>query len=325
MIQLVKAQDVQFSQYYNLIQYQNPAFVGTSFGWRANLHSRIQWPGLDAKYITNVASVDYNLSRYNSGIGMMVISDDQGSALKTYKGIAQYAYQAELSSNTILRAGLSAGLVRRQLNNANLYYPEQFNGAGFDNQNNAPSLSKNYLDLTGGLLLYTSKFWMGLSGSHLNKPNQSLTGGSEIIPVKFDLLTGIKINLKTSQNMRYLSHNDDDIWALYPTVLYKWQGKSDQIDLGMYSIYNVFKLGLWYRGIPVKNYETSSFNNESIIALIGIKIQNVSVNYSYDFGVSKLAPYSRGAHELNLTFLFPETKNKKQAYKTLPCPDFYGF
>ena len=318
------SQDVQFSQYYNLIQFQNPAFVGTSIAWRATLHSRVQWPGIDAKYVTGVAAVDYNLSKYNSGVGVMFVSDDQESAIRSYKAMAQYAYQANLSSKTILRAGINTGLVNKTLNNAALYYPEQFNGSGFNNQNNTSVTSKNYLDITTGLLLYTDYFWLGVSAAHINNPNQSLTGGIDRIPVKFDFLTGIKINLLSKQTMRYLTENDEDVWSIYPTLLYKYQGKSDQLDIGLHTIYDIFKIGLWYRGLPVKNYDQRT-NNESVIALAGIKIRNVSVSYSYDFGISNLAPYSRGAHELNLTILHQNKKKAEQKYKSLPCPEFYGF
>jgi len=86
----------------------------------------------------------------------------------------------------------------------------------------------------------------------------------------------------------------------------------------MYSVYNIFKLRFWFRGVPVKNYERTSLNNDSVLALIGIKIHNVSVNYSYDFGVSKLAPYSGGPHELNLTLFFPDIKNKKIEIQNTP-------
>ena len=79
-------------------------------------------------------------------------------------------------------------------------------------------LSKNYLDLTDGLLLYTNQFWIGFLSAHLNKPKQSLTGGSDRIPIKYDLLTGFKINIKTNQTMRYLSQYDKDVWILYFTL-----------------------------------------------------------------------------------------------------------
>ena len=323
---LAKGQNVQFSQYYNLIQYQNPAFVGTALAGRAMVHNRLQWPGLESKYTTSVASVDYNLGKYQSGLGAMLVYDNQGSStIQSYQGIFQYAYQIVVTENARLRAGANIGLTSRTLHNADLYYPDQFNGSGFSNDPNVPQYTKNYLDLGAGLLYYTPKFWAGVSAMHLNNPNQSFVGDRERVPVKFDFLTGYKFILRTNPTMRYIEREDETVWALYPTVLYKWQEKSDQLDVGFYSIYDIFKIGLWYRGLPIKNYNGQLINNEAFIVLAGIKLGNFTVNYSYDFTLSKLNTYSQGAHELNLTFLFPKAKGKTYKYKTLPCPEFYGF
>lgn len=322
----IAAQEIQFSQYYNLIQYQNPAFVGSSYAWRGILHNRIQWPGIDSRYISTVLSVDYNFSKYNSGLGAMIIHDDQGaSAVKSIKTNLQYAYLLHLTKNVFLRSGMNVGFTRRTLNNAALYYPDQFTGSGFSNTDNVPKLNKSYVDLTAGLLLFTDRAWFGISAAHLNQPNSSFIGSIERIPIKYDFLAGYKITLKSLATMRYLEKEDDDLWTLYPTVLYKWQGKSDQLDVGLYSIYKVLKLGVWYRGIPIKNYNKELANNESIIALAGFKIENFSMTYSYDFVISKLGPYARGGHEINVTILYPKRKNFKQKfkYRRLPCPDFY--
>lgn len=322
---MAKAQDIQFSQYYNLIHYQNPAFVGTSNAWRAMVHSRLQWPGLDAKYSSTVAAVDYNLSQFNSGLGAMFISDNQGSAaIRTYRFQLQYSYLVPLSSDVMLRAGTSVGMASRVLNNSDLYYPGQFTGSGFDNSQNAPQYSKNYLDLTAGMLLYTQRFWVGLSAAHLNQPNQSFVGSREILPMKLDLISGYKFVLRSNATMRYLENEDEEVWTLSPSVLYKWQGKSDQLDMGLFSIYHMLKLGLWYRGIPIKNYESQTINNEALVFMAGFRFHQFALTYSYDVTLSKLNQYSSNAHELNLTYLLPNPRRSGYKYRRLPCPEFYG-
>jgi type IX secretion system PorP/SprF family membrane protein len=320
-IRSAMAQDVQLSQYYNLIQYANPAFVGSSYGWRATLQSRLQWPGLESRYATSIAALDYNVAKYRSGVGALFLADDQGaSTIKSYQGIVQYAYQVNLSTKSTLRVGMSAGFVRRILENANLYYPGQFTGAGFNNSDNIPQYSKNYFDLGAGLLFFTKHFWLGISGAHLNRPNQSFLGATDRLPTRFDFLAGYKIVLKAKATMRYLAEDDEDIWALYPSILFKTQGKSDQLDVGLYSMYDIFLVGIWYRGLPVKNYSQELVNNEALIAMIGFRFHQFSVSYSYDFSISKLAPYSKGAHEISLNYLMPKKNKSKYKYKVLPCP-----
>ncbi len=318
----VQGQDIQLSQYYNLVQYSNPAFVGSSMGWRATFQNRLQWPGVDSRYATSIAAMDYNLSKYRSGVGGMLIVDDQGaSSIKTYQGIAQYSYQLNLSSASTLRAGTSVGYVRRTLANSNLYYPSQFNGTGFDNSDNS-SYSRNYLDIGAGILFHTSQFWIGLSAAHLNRPNQAFLGNADRLPTRFDVLAGYKIVLHAEPTMRYLEKNDKEVWALYPSVLLKSQGKSTQMDIGLYSLYDVFQVGLWYRGIPIKNYSEQIINNEALILSAGCRFDHFSVTYSYDLSISKLSPYSKGAHEISLNFLMPRKGLVRSGfkYKILPCP-----
>jgi len=55
------AQDIQFSQFYAVTPYINPAFVGGAHALRAMVHGRYQWPGIDAKYATGLVSVDHFL------------------------------------------------------------------------------------------------------------------------------------------------------------------------------------------------------------------------------------------------------------------------
>ena len=116
-------QEIQFSQYYNLVQFYNPAFVGTSYALRGTLQSRLQWPALESRYFSSVAAIDYNLNKYNSGIGGILVFDDQGaSAIRSYKGILQYSYLLKISEKVFIRSGLSLGFSRRVLSNAALYY-----------------------------------------------------------------------------------------------------------------------------------------------------------------------------------------------------------
>src|SRR5690606_9578417 len=110
-----------------------------------------------------------------------------------------------------------------------------------------------------------------------------------------------------------------------PTFHYKFQGKSDQFDLGVYGIYDVLMLGFWYRGLPiVKQYRKEVPNHESMIFLVGLKMKSFSVSYSYDVTVSRLAAASTGgSHEINLTYLHHKIQKKKKPMKRLPCPQFY--
>jgi hypothetical protein len=108
-----------------------------------------------------------------------------------------------------------------------------------------------------------------------------------------------------------------------PTLLYKSQGKFDQLDVGMYFINEPVMVGIWYRGLPIKNYAGYA-NNESIIFMAGLNYQRLSFCYSFDLTLSALSiNNTRGAHEISLIYEWNiPYKNRKNA-RPLPCPSFY--
>ena len=105
------AQDIQYSQFYANVLYLNPAFAGNVHATRGVFHQRIQWPSLDAKYITSHVSVDTYFSEVNSGVGLMVYKDWQGSnTLSSVETALQYAYELHLSSKTFFSSRFASKL-----------------------------------------------------------------------------------------------------------------------------------------------------------------------------------------------------------------------
>jgi hypothetical protein len=113
---------------------------------------------------------------------------------------------------------------------------------------------------------------------------------------------------------------------LIPTFLYKHQGKFDQLDLGAYFKISPLVFGMWYRGIPIKPYEIGLGNNESLVALLGVEWDKLSIGYSYDYTISSLGSRTGGAHELSLRMLVEPPargRGRKTSYRNnFPCPKF---
>ena len=74
------AQDPGFTQFNSVPTYLNPAFTGSTKQQRFALAYRNQWPGVNKTYTSYLASYDYNLANYNSGIGAYVMQDQAGSS-----------------------------------------------------------------------------------------------------------------------------------------------------------------------------------------------------------------------------------------------------
>lgn len=323
------AQDIQFSQFYSSPLYLNPAFAGSAHHYRFITQNRWQWPNQEAKYNTYSFTADTYFNQFRSGVGLIITHDRQGSNSISSTDIqALYSYELHLNEKYTLRAGFQAGYVTRYIDYSGRKFTDQYsNQGGYDPNSNSNEFGltprKNLFDLSSGLIFYSQRLWAGIASHHLNSPNQSFYSGldaSRISP-KFSFVAGYKIPILHPKHMAYLE-DEKDI-SVTPTFLYKFQGKGDQIDLGLYGQYDQLLIGMWYRGIPVKMYENFQ-NNESIIAQIGWHFQDISVAYSYDFIVSKLTGANpRGAHEINLTYIIIKHHKGAKPMKRLPCPHFY--
>lgn len=324
--QNIFAQDIQFSQFYSAATYLNPAFAGSSNADRVIFHQRLQWPSLDAKYTTSLLSYDRYFEKYKSGFGLLVLKDFQGAkTINSSEFYLQYSYDITFSSKLAFRPGLQVGYLNRAIDYSHLLYPDQFNNDGLNGNSSSDQNfnrdKKGFADISTGGILYSKYFWISYAGHHLNTPNQSWRDHSSVLPVKHSFTTGYKIVIMKGEVKHHMGHAEDKFYII-PTFQYKLQKKSDQFDAGIYIIYNQLLTGAWYRGIPTKKYNDKLQNNESVVGLVGWRIKDLRITYSYDFTVSKLhTAKTGGSHELNLTYIFRENKKIKPR-KILPCPNF---
>lgn len=318
------AQDPEFSQYYSAPLYLNPAFSGTSTDHRLIANHRNQWPNVSNGFVTYAFSYDYNYSDINSGLGLMVVTDRAGSAnLRSTTLNFQYAYKVNLNDKWMLSSGLNFGIGFRNIDFNKLVFGDQL---AFDTDGNAPTDdpiysnigSSTYFDFGAGILAYNRKFWLGFSAAHLNRPNRSLLGEEAQIPIKTTFHGGVRIPLYHGPFKK------DRIAAVAPSFIYRQQGQFDQLDLGAYFLYDPVVVGLWYRGIPIKQNVRDNISQDAVVIIIGFQLSKVELSYSYDLTVSELGPIAGGAHEIALKYKLDvntSLKSKKRE-KYIPCPTF---
>ncbi len=320
----LQAQDAQFSQYYAAPLYLNPAFAGTGAGHRFVANYRNQWPNIDNGFVTYSFSYDYNLQDLKSGVGIIAMADRAGSASlsSTTLGFV-YSYKVQLSNKWIMTPGLYFGYGYRDIDMNKLVFGDQLL---FTNDGQVPTSdpsfgslgSASYFDFGAGFLVYNSKYWIGFSTSHLNEPNRSLMGDESKIPMKMSVHGGAKFPLSSTMFAK------EKIAYVAPSFVYKSQGRFDQLDLGLHFLYQPVMVGLWYRGIPLKQNVADNISQDAVALILGLQFSNFEVGYSYDFTVSELGPSSSGAHEVSLKYdleIVTSSKSKKPT-KYIPCPTF---
>lgn len=308
----LQAQDPQFTQFYSNPLYQAPSFAGAISGYRVSAVYRDQWPKMPGLLTTINVAADANLDKINSGVGIIALRDVAGSAnySNTYVGLL-YSYNVRINRRTYLRPGLGFYYTQHTLDREKLVFASQLYSDS-DIQPILPEeIFKRYaFDGSASLLLSMRNSWIGLTADHLMRPNISITDFGYKYPVKFNLFGGVKL----FKLERLISTKRQTVTI---AGSYRHQGKTDQLDVGLYWSYAPIVLGVWYRDLPlIKDYS----RRDAISILIGYNYQDLNIGYSYDFTVSRLVTSTGGAHEISLSYKFEI--ERKHRFKAIPCPEF---
>ncbi|MFO7843228.1 MAG: type IX secretion system membrane protein PorP/SprF, partial [Bacteroidales bacterium] len=102
-----------------------------------------------------------------------------------------------------------------------------------------------------------------------------------------------------------------------PSFLFKMQDQYSQLDLGLYWYQMPLVIGVWYRGIPVFKDLTS---NDALAFLVGFKVDQFQIGYSYDLTISQLSGFTGGSHEISVVFQFNQGVTDREKRKMIPCP-----
>ena len=306
----VLAQDPVYSQFYMAPLQLNPAFTGSTHAPKFSMNYRNQWPSLNHAYTTYSASYDQFFKDFNSGLGASILADDAGNGLiKTTKISGFYAYRVQISRDFYSKFVVQASYVQSAYNWEKFIFPDQIDpvtgpispgGTPWPTDETVPpDLRNQYLDVSFGLLAYTSTWYGGLSVEHINRPSQILIAGYENnidgLPVRISLHAGGEVGL--FEHAGWL----DRIY-ISPQVMVSRQGPFNQLLGGAFFGFDPFFLGVWGR--------ITSQNPDAAILSAGMRTGILKLAYSYDLTVSRLGLGTGGTHEigilLNLDKLYPE-------------------
>lgn len=303
-------QDPQFSQFYSNPLYLAPSFAGASGGSRICANARDQWVSLPSTFVTYSFSYDHYFSKFNSGFGLLGYKDAAGTGqLGTLSVGVQYSYNFKITQTVFARPGLHFSYLEHGVAWDKLKFIDEVmhsEGTVIDQE---PVPKVRDVDLALSALVYSKRIWGGVTFDHILKPNVSLYADKYQIPLKISFFGGIELVRKS----RLLKPDEETMTFAY---LFKKQGSSTQLDLGVYWYKNPFVLGLWYRGIPPFN----SQRGDAFILLVGYRTKNFNIGYSYDVTISNLIGQAIGSHEVSMCFKFAVPRRNKKG--EVPCPEF---
>lgn len=318
-------QDPEFSQFYAAPLHLNPATAGMAYGPRITLNYRNEWPSIDNGYQTYAIGYDQHIDALSGGIGVQLMADRvAGGLLNSYSAQVMYAYQLKLSRNFGVKAGVSGGVLHRNIDWASLTFNDQINPVyGFSDAFGNPNITnelapddfnRTVFDMAVGAIVFSKNFYGGVAVKHLTSPNDGFRDEDGAgLPLRFTVHAGGEFDLFHRKRNKEL--------LLSPNVLFTQQSNFTQLNLGTHITFDWLYGGVWYR---------HTFNNtDAVIGLIGVKIaQYVKVGYSYDVTLSNLRPASGGTHELSLVYMIMGEDNSlspKRKAGQLECPSIMRF
>ena len=326
LVVLSRAQDLHFSQFFNSPLTTNPANTGfiPDGDYRLGINYRDQWSSVMAiPYKTMSAFGDVQLmkERFENGwigAGGVILRDVAGSGnLTSTKIYGSIAYHQLLGYSSLLSLGYNIGWANKQINVANLKFPDQFDGKFFDNKlPTSVSLDRNnisYLDMQVGMNyayfpspnIYVNT---GFSVHHVNRPRESffesdITGVDNRVPMRYiGFLNGsFKLN---------------DQVIINPNIYYTRQSSASELVGGINAHYNLSGDGE-YLLIAGAYYR----HKEAVIPMIGLGYKDYTFSFTYDATISSLSTYnaSRGAFEFAL---IKQGLITPGGQKVTPCPTF---
>ncbi len=316
----IEAQEVEFSQFYHVPNYLNPAMIGFSAHPRVIAGYRNQWPNLGNAYQTMVLSYDQHFPDYRSSFGVTMLADRAGDGIYNTNIVnALYAYQLPVTRNFGIKAGAQIGMIQKGIAQDKLIFLDQIDPlAGPDaslTTAEAPLLetSKIMLDIGVGLMAFSQTFYIGGSVKHINSPDVSFAGFED---------PDNKLKVRSSLHMGnvfYFGDNKLDKSPFYvaPNAMWVNQERFSQLNLGSYFGKGVLFGGAWYRH--------AFGNGDALIMLLGARVGVFRLAYSSDFNISSLKSETQ-AHEFTVSIDFGKTRHaaaRQKLRNSLQCPEIF--
>ncbi len=303
-----KAQDVNFSQFYELPLLRNPALAGLYKGdVRATTAFRSQWQSVTTPYVSQALGLECKFAaRQNSdnyfALGLQMTNDQAGDAkLGKTQLLPVVTFHKALSEerDSYVSLGFIGGLVQQRFDVSKLSFDDQFVNGSFSEANPTRQFFSNsnvtYFDASVGLAFSSTigesvKYYIGGSWFHFNAPR-----------VAFDITKDIRLNSKFTVNAG-LSTPTGEYDKITFYVDYFKQGGNNQTQGGL--IYN-------HDLVRQDEDESMSISvgsfirwNDAVIPVVKLDYYKLGIGVTYDVNISKLALASkaRGGFEITLSY-----------------------
>jgi len=331
---VLPAQDIHFSQFYNVPVVLNPAFTGFLNGKaRIGVSYRNQWFGavnkgfLKSPYMTTALSGDmaFKVKKDVAGAGLVFANDQAGAnTFSTFMIMASGSYIKSIGRerNHRLSAGFQIGYSFQNIRTENFEFANQFQENVF-----VPTLPHNevwqnnrigFLNLNAGLAWYgvfaeMVGVYLGGSFFNISMPNYGILSDSQ----------------KRAMYWRWNTHGGVDItikkkYHILVSGMFMRQSVNDQLNTGTgfgmdFKDRYSFTIGFYNR---IHNL-TTGVTKDALIPYMAVETAGFKLGMTYDVTISDLKTVNStvGALEFSIQYNVQEKNYRKRRYD-LQSPRF---
>ena len=303
--------DAQFTQYWAVPAYYNPAATGTVDFIRIRGGARLQWLGIENAPRSFLGSADMPVKlgkKHRIGLGVLFSQESIGLYRNLGVG-AQISYKFKFLKGT-WSVGVQPGYYNSKFNGSDIYIPE---GDDF-HQPDDPDLpssdvSGNAFDISAGVLYSHKYFSVGVSVLHITEPTLTMDdeGGADQETVEFQAVLPRQAYFTADSNIPLRN----SLFSLQPSLLVRTDFSNFSAEATMKATYNRFiSFGVGYR------------YKEAISAMVAVEFKNFFLGYAYDYPLSAIAKASSGSHEIVAGYMVKlnlgeKNKNKQRSIRIM--------
>jgi type IX secretion system PorP/SprF family membrane protein len=299
-VQSASGQDaVVYNEYINNPFLYNPAWAGSTVHDELRCSVREQWVGIADAPSTQTLSFQKKFNKV--GLGGFLYNDKNGRT--GYQGFEfAYSYRVQLSSymsvkkQNMLVFGISLGMHHYKVDLASLL------AEGTDPALISGNSSASVPSLNFGLLYRNGNYNLGFSASQLLSKT-----------VRFGDIDAQSLKPGTFYLYNSFNFKISPFYELAPSLLLKYnQNNEKQFDLSLKGTYNgPFNIDLWMGATYRRVMDASSGTGNALVPSLGIIYNQYYFGYIYELGLSELANYNKGTHEITFGYNFNGARGRK--------------
>lgn len=275
----------------------NIAYAGASCT-EANVHYRAQWIGMKETPKLIQLNAHAALGKSNA-LALRVNSQTQG-LLNTMQATIGYAYRFRISETAKVHLGIGVGWTQAALN-AQKAVVMDANDATLNNGNRQTA---NGFDSEFGAMVVGEKLKAGIAVQHLYNSSPNFSGNSTY-----------KTLPQFNTQVSYIFNKGKKV-EIEPWLLDRYTLNGTNVVEGMlnFNFIKVFTVGAGYR------------SNYGVMGLLGAKVGNIKLAYSFDYGAGKNATSLGSSHQVMLGFTLcktaktPPPAEQKEPVVVTPTP-----